>query len=297
MNNKFMLGCLAGLSAAIIWGLWPVLTRSGVTSSFSPNEIVVLRFIVCGLLLFPIFLKNKCFQKVSVIKSIVLTSGAGALYVYASALGLKFAPAGHLGVVGTGSMLLLSALGGFLVLKETKNRWQILGYIVVISGMILINIQNLFVSYSKDVLFGDLFLAIGGGLWAMYTVFNKKWLISSWDAVSIVSVYSFVIFVPIIFIMDYENINLLSKPLDDLLVQAIGQGIIAAIVALYLFTLSVNLLGASKGSSFGAFVPGTAMLGGFIYLNEVPTYLEVFGVLFATIGIVLILSERKKILK
>ncbi len=115
------------------------------------------------------------------------------------------------------------------------------------------------------------------------------------DAVSIVAVYSLFIFVPITYVLDYENINLLDKPFNDLIVQAVGQGVVAAILALYLYTLSVNLLGASKGSSFGAFVPATAMFGAYIYLNEIPSYLEILGVIFATIGIILILIERKKL--
>lgn len=294
MNKNILLGSLAGIGAAIIWGLWPVLTRSGVVSEFTPSEIVIIRFIVCGLLLFPLFIKNKCFKNVNILKSLAITAGAGVLYVYSSASGLMYVPAGHLGIVGTGTMFTLSAIGAYFLLGEKKNKWQISGYFIVFGGMILINLQNLLISFDKTILYGDSLLALGGALWAMYTVFIKKWKIASWDAVSIVAVYSLVIFVPITYFIDYENINLLEKPLYDLSIQAIGQGILAAIVALYLFSKSVDLLGASKGSIFGAFVPTVAIIGGLIHLAEIPTLLEIIGLIFTTLGMILILIDKKE---
>lgn len=297
MNKNLILGSLAGIGAAIIWGLWPVLTRSGVVSEFTPNEIIIIRFLICGFLLLPLFIKNRCYKKVNVFKSLVITAGAGALYVYASASGLKYVPAGHLGIVGTGTMFTLSAIGAYFILGEKKNSWQIFGYIVVLGGMILVNLQNLLISFDMTILYGDSLLALGGALWATYTICIKKWKISSWDAVSIVGVYSLIIFVPAIFIFDYDNINLLSKPIYDLSIQAVGQGVLAAIVALYLFSILVDFLGASKGSIFGAFVPTVAIVGGLIYLGEIPTMLEIIGLAFTTVGMLLILINKKRTTK
>ncbi len=268
MNKKYLLGSFAGFIAAIIWGLWPVLTRDGVIYEFTPNEIVIIRFLVCGMLLLPFFIKNKCYKKYSIGKSFIVALGAGALYVYVSALGLKYVPAGHLGIVETGTMLTLSAIFGYIILNEKKDKVQIFGYIIVFSGMIIVNYQSFLMTYDRDILFGDLLLVLGGVLWAIYTVLTKKWNILSWDAVSIVAVYSMIIYIPIILIFDYENINLSTKPLKELAVQAIGQGVLAAIIALYLFTLSVKLLGASKGSAFGALVPGVAVLGGVLLFKR-----------------------------
>ena len=295
MYNKTFIGILAGFFAAIIWGLWPVLTRSGVLYEFTPNEIVIIRFLICGILLLPFFIKNKCYKKYSIINSVILTIGAGALYVYVSALGLKYAPAGHLGIVETGTMLTLSAIFGYFLLNEKKNKVQIIGYFIVFSGMMVINYQSLSITYDENVIFGDFLLVIGGVLWAIYTVFSKKWNISSWDAVSIVSVYSMIIYIPLILIFDYENINLINKPLNELIKQALGQGVLAAILALYLFSLSIQILGASRGSIISAFVPSVAVIGAYFYLSENPTNLELIGLSLTTIGLLLVIFEKKKI--
>ncbi len=295
MYNKTFIGILAGFFAAIIWGLWPVLTRSGVLYEFTPNEIVIIRFLICGILLLPFFIKNKCYKKYSIINSVILTIGAGALYVYVSALGLKYAPAGHLGIVEIGTMLTLSAIFGYFLLNEKKNKVQIIGYFIVFSGMMVINYQSLSITYDENVIFGDFLLVIGGVLWAIYTVFSKKWNISSWDAVSIVSVYSMIIYIPLILIFDYENINLINKPLNELIKQALGQGVLAAILALYLFSLSVQILGASRGSIISAFVPSVAVIGAYFYLSEKPTNLELIGLSLTTIGLLLVIFEKKKI--
>ena len=292
MIKNTIIGSLSGLLAVLIWGLWPVLTREGVTSEFSPAEIVIIRFTVSGILLLPFFIKSKCYKKYSIPKSIAITIGAGALYVYVSALGLQYVPAGHLGIVETGTMLTLSAIFGYFLLNEKKNKIQMFGYVVVFLGMVIVNYQN-FLFFDRNIILGDFLLVIGGVLWAEYTILSKKWNISSWDAVSIVSVYSMVIFIPLIFIFDYDNINLSMKPLEQLTVQAIGQGVLAAVIALYLFTLSINLLGASRGSVFGALVPSVAIIGGLLYLKEIPTSLEIAGLIATTIGMLLIVIERK----
>ena len=70
------------------------------------------------------------------------------------------------------------------------------------------------------------------------------------------------------------------------LAQGIGQGIVTAVLGLWLYTVAVQNLGASRGSLFGALVPVFAMLGGLIFLFEVPTTFEILGVCMTTLGIV-----------
>ena len=283
-KKKVLVGSLCGVFAAIIWGLWPVITRFGVTTDFSPEEIVAVRFIFAGIALLPFYIKSKCYKRIGIFKALVISSGAGALYVYVSALGLKFVPAGHLGVVETGTMLALSALGGFLFLKEKRSGFQIVGYITVVSGMLLVNWQS-FQSASTETILGDLLLVAGGILWAVYTILSKKWNFTAWDAVATVSVWSMVIWVPLIFL--FGDVNLTTENFVPWFYQGIGQGIVTAILGLWFYTIGVSFLGAARGSLFGALVPAIAVLGGLIFLAELPTLYELIGVTLTTIGIVI----------
>lgn len=281
-SRTFVIGTLAGLIAAIIWGLWPVLTRFGVTTSFSAQEIVAVRFIFAGVVLLPYYIHAKVYTRIGIFKSLIIASGAGALYVYVSSLGLKFVPAGHLGVVETGTMLVLSAIGGYIFLGEKKSNTQALGYLAVLAGMLIVNWQSLQLA-SEQMFLGDMLLVVGGVLWAIYTVLSKKWRLNSWDAVSAVSVWSLITWVPLIYL--FGDMSFAAKDLAAWFYQGIGQGIITAVFGLWFYTLAVEKLGAARGSLFGALVPVFAVIGGFVFLAESPTMLETIGVSLTTVGI------------
>ena len=53
-----MNGYAAAAVAVLIWASYPVATRAGVTGSFSPQELVTLRFGVGALLFLPYLLLN-----------------------------------------------------------------------------------------------------------------------------------------------------------------------------------------------------------------------------------------------
>lgn len=286
-RHHFFIGVGAGVCAAFIWGLWPVITRFGVTSDFSAEEIVVVRFVFAGLLLLPYYLKKRVYERISPLKSIGIASGAGAIYVYVSALGLKYVPAGHLGVVETGTMLVLSALGGYFILNERKSFIQVFGYTFVFAGMLIVNWQS-FQGATPLIIYGDLLLVLGGVLWALYTVLSNKWSLNSWDAVAAVSVWSLFTWVPILVIFGSVSIN--QDNVNAWLIQGISQGVITAILGLWLYSLAVRKLGAARGSLFGALVPAVAVFGGFIFLSETPTTIEMIGVSLTTLGILISLK-------
>ena len=286
--DRLFLGAGCGVAAAVIWGLWPVVTRFGVTTDFSPEAIVASRFVFAGLLLLPWYVRRRVWERVSVLRSLILSTAAGAVYVYVSALGLRFVPAGHLGVVETGTMLALSALGGFLFLNEKKGWLQAAGYLLVFTGMLTVNWQSLAFG-EGDSIRGDLLLVLGGVLWAVYTLFIKHWGVGSWDAVASVSVWSLAVWVPAIWI--FGDAGLGWETVVAWLFQGVTQGVVTAVLGLWLYSQAVSLLGAARGSLFGALVPGVAVAGGFLFLGEAPTGLETVGVALATTGILLSLRE------
>jgi drug/metabolite transporter (DMT)-like permease len=290
-TNRLFLGAACGIIAAVIWGLWPVITRFGVITDFSPEAIVASRFIFAGVLLIPYYLKNKVFERVSIWRSIILSTAAGGVYVYVSALGLRFVPAGHLGVVETGTMLALSALGGYFFLNEKRGWLQAAGYLLVFAGMLTVNWQSLVFS-TDDSLRGDLLLVLGGVLWAIYTIFIKHWGVNSWDAVASVSVWSLIIWVPVIWL--FGDFGLTRETLTAWLTQGVAQGVITAVLGLYFYSQAIRYLGAARGSLFGALVPAIAVTGGFVFLSEQPTLFETIGVTLTTTGILLSLQNIDK---
>jgi drug/metabolite transporter (DMT)-like permease len=68
------------------------------------------------------------------------------------------------------------------------------------------------------------------------------------------------------------------------LLQIAAQGIFAGPAAIYLFTRSVILLGASRAALFPALVPATTLLIGFLMLGAIPSIVQLAGLVVVGIG-------------
>ena len=66
--------------------------------------------------------------------------------------------------------------------------------------------------------------------------------------------------------------------------QALGQGILAGPAALYLFAVSIQLLGAGRAAVFPAMVPALALLVGWLLIGEAPTTLQGAGLVTVLLG-------------
>ena len=71
----------------------------------------------------------------------------------------------------------------------------------------------------------------------------------------------------------------------------------AGVLALLFYTRAIAILGAAKGSVFGALVPATALLLAYPILDEVPSTIELLGLILVTLGMTIALGlfARQKI--
>jgi len=67
--------------------------------------------------------------------------------------------------------------------------------------------------------------------------------------------------------------------------QALAHGIGAGLVAVLAYSRAVVLLGAGRAAFFGAMVPGAASLLAIPVLDEVPTTLQIAGLLAVVAGL------------
>jgi drug/metabolite transporter (DMT)-like permease len=84
--------------------------------------------------------------------------------------------------------------------------------------------------------------------------------------------------------------HLASAPWSEILIQAVFQGVLSAIVALLLYTRAVAILGVARGAVFAALVPSFSLLIAIPILHELPTHLQTIGVVLVTAGMVLALG-------
>ena len=275
-----------GLLASLIWGIWPVVSRVGITQALTVFDVTALRVCVAGLILLPLVWRRGV-QGVGWLGALVMAIGAGVPYVLVAIGGLAFAPAGHSGVIIPSTMLSFSTLGGWWILGDRPNRQRLIGIIVILLGVLMIGWESLSTVQGRQWV-GDLMFVLAGLLWATYTVASRYWKVEAFHATALVSVISLVAFLP--FYLLFTQPQVLSAPIGEVILQAIFQGILTAILALLFYTRSVAILGAARGSVFAALVPGVALLVSFIFLGEVPTFLEIVGVITVTLGMFLALE-------
>lgn len=287
-------GIIYGLIAALIWGAWPVISALGVKQSLGANDLTFLRFTVSGIILLPLFYKLR-FKGVSLSKGLVLASGAGLGYISLCLYGLSFAPASHFGIITPSCMLTFTTLGSWLLLKEKLSKSRVFGFIVIVTGVLIIGWSSLSAGATNTAYpeswKGDIIFIFCGSLWALYTLSSRIWQVEAFHATTLVSVLSMVIYAPIYFFLTEPG--LLNAPINEVVFQGVMQGLFTAVLALLFFSKSVNLIGASKGAVFGALVPAVALLLSIPILAEIPNTAEVIGVVIVSLGMLYALGLLK----
>ena len=276
-------GMIYGLMAALLWGAWPIVSSLGLKNqTLSAYDITALRFAVAGTVLFPLILR-KGVKGIGLSGGLLFAFGAGAPYMLITVTGLKYAPAGHMGIIAPSVMMTLSTFGSWLILGDRPDKSRLFGLAIIISGVAILGWQGL-TSSQEGQWIGHLLFIAGGGCWAFYTVGTKYFRADPLHATALVAVLSMVLYLPLYFL--FGDPQIFVAPLEEILFQATFQGFGSAILALLFYTKAVALLGAAKGAVFGALVPGIAVLLALPVLGEVPTGLEIIGVCVVTIGMI-----------
>ena len=135
---------------------------------------------------------------------------------------------------------------------------------------------------------GDAMFALGGLFWASYTVGSRVWRVEPLHATAVVGVLSMLLYVPAYAVLG--GTDLAGVPWREIVIQAVFQGVLSAVVALLLYTRAVAILGAARGAVFAALVPTFTLLVAIPVLHETPTELQLAGVVFVTAGMVFALG-------
>lgn len=275
------LAVVYGLTAALIWGAWPVVSAMGIQAeTLAAADIAALRFAVAGLLLLPLVLRQGT-GGLGWRRALVLAAGAGAPYVLVTAGGLAYAPAGQGGIITPSCMLACSTLGGWALLGDRPPRHRIMGIAVILAGILLIGGQSLLHS-APGQWKGQLLFAAGGLLWAGYTVAARAWNAEPLQATALVSVLSLLLYLPAYLL--FAEPRLFSAQPAEVAGQALFQGVFAAVLALICYSRAVAQLGAGGGAVFATLVPAVAVLLAWPLLGEIPSAGDLAGAALVTAG-------------
>jgi drug/metabolite transporter (DMT)-like permease len=284
-SPSYLKGAMFGLAAVSIWAGWSVMTRLAVTTSLDAMDIPALRFGVAGLLLLPIVMRRGlALDRLGWLGLCGLIVGTGAPYAMVVAIGLRFAPAYDAGALNPGCMPLFVALIATVVLGEKPSTPQKIGLWLILSGALVIIVWH-DTTWSTSRGFGDMLFLVASFLTASYTIIMRQSELDPIHVAALVSTGSLVIYGPIYFVV--HGVHLAEIPTTELAIQVIFQGIVVTIISLVLYGRAVLLLGASRGSAFGALVPALSAVLAIPLLGEWPTASGWVGIVLISVGVYL----------
>jgi len=282
-ETNYVKGALFGFSAVLVWASWIAVTRLGVKTSLTVYDLTFWRFLTAGLVLAPVvWRKGLALDRLGWGGLGVLVAGAGAPYVLIAASGLRYAPAAQAGALLPGSMPLFVALLAVLLLKERITGLRVAGYALIVLGDLLIVGGA---PATSDQAFGVTLFLVAASMWAGYAIVLRRSGLESLHAAALVSTGSALFYSPAYLVMN--GFSAFDAPLRDILMQALFQGVIVSVCALYLFGQGIAILGASAGAAFGALTPALAALLAIPILGEVPLAKDWLAIVSVSFGVYL----------
>jgi drug/metabolite transporter (DMT)-like permease len=283
-QSALALGLACGIATVLCWAIGLVAAKHGVTAGLGPAEIAFHRNVWVGLILLPGLALQGGLRDLGGVgwrRGVALMLFGGTPFAILSYVGFTLVPLGHGGVIQPSC----AALGGIalsaLVLREPMPATRLAGALAIIAGLMLLGWEALATIGSQGIL-GDLTFASAGLSFAVFGLMLRMWRIAPMRAVVIVSVLSLA-YVPVHWaVFGFER--MLAAGLAENLLQIAVQGAFAGAMAIYLFTRTVVLLGASRAALFPALVPAATLVVGFLALGEVPSLIQLAGLVTVAVG-------------
>lgn len=278
-------GYANGLCMATGAALAFAVARAGIVGGLGPEELVLMRFGVAGLLLAPFLVRWGIADLAGIgwRRGLVLLVLGGPLFAVLQIGGYRFAPLAHGAVIAPSTVTILSTIAAAGFLGERLSRAHLAGAGLVLAGILALGWEGL-ASGGGQAWIGDLLFFSSSVLWAGFTVLLRHWRLEALRATAIVSVLSLVVTVPgYLALKGFDHLALL--PLGPLALQGLVQGAVQGTLTLIAYGRAVALLGVSRAVLFPAIVPAIAILLGIPIVGEWPNPAQIAGLVLVTIGL------------
>jgi drug/metabolite transporter (DMT)-like permease len=276
-------GVICGIVAAGFWAAGFVGVRHGLNVGFSPADLAVHRYLWPGLVLLPVVLRAGigALDGIGWGRGILLTVLGGPVFAIIGYAGFLLVPLGHGGVIQPSCGALGGLLLATLVLREKLIVSRLIGALIIIGGLLVIAGEGAATIGAQGV-GGDLALALAGFMSGAFATLLRLWRIAPMTAAAVISVLS--LFAMPIYWLIGGVAHLSALGWRENLLQAVLQGVLAGPAALYLLVRSITLIGAGRAAIFFSLVPPFVVLIGWLTLGEMPTLLQLTGLVIVLFG-------------
>jgi drug/metabolite transporter (DMT)-like permease len=297
------IGLIAALVTILIWTSFIVIARASASHNLLPLDIAFLRIVGAGSVLLPwawwlMRPQRQAGEKVGSLLGlsplpirITIIGGLFGSFVFSmlSYSGFFFAPATHASVLLPGSLPLWTTLMAWLVLSQSISKVRAIGLVSIVLGDLLVGGSSLLKAFEGgEVWKGDVMFMCAACCWSFYTVLVRREGLDAVRATMAVTAFSFVTFLPLYALAAWVELipsQLGVAPWQELLFQALYQGIGSVVISGISFNMMVRHYGPVRSTMMTAVVPALSALSAVVLLDE-PMYWNLMaGLAFVTCGI------------
>ena len=297
-SDAHLRGLAWGLLAAAIWAGYSVLARMGIKAGIGAADLTLLRFAPGALITLPLMWRWgwRDLGGIGWARGVVLALLAGVGFSLLFMSGFQFAPLVHGAVIAPAAQMMAGLgfsawLAGQAITRESK-----VGAAVVLLGLAFMGGDGLLHGEGRATLFGDLLFALAGMCWGLFGALSRRWHVDPLRVTVAVLLVSLLIFAPPYLLLTGAR-GLRTADGGMLLLQVAAQGLGAGLVAMLAYNRAAALLGAGRAGFFGALVPGAASLLAIPVLGEVPTTLQVLGIVSVVAGLLVAFGAARLLLE
>jgi drug/metabolite transporter (DMT)-like permease len=281
-------GLAWGLTAAAIWTVYSVLARLGIKSGLSPLDMTLLRFAPGALVMLP-FMWRWGWRDMAGIgwrRGLVLAALSGPVFSLLMMTGFAHAPLAHGAVIAPACQMLAGIGFSAWLARAPVTRETLFGASCVLLGLAFMGSDALLHGEGSSVALGDVLFAAAGASFGLFGALSRRWLVDPVRVTGVAVVLAFAMFAPLYAaIADPAGLRAAAPAFVTL--QAVAHGLGAGLIAVLAYSRAALLLGPGRASFFGAMVPGAASLLAIPVLGEIPTALQVAGLVAVVAGLLL----------
>jgi drug/metabolite transporter (DMT)-like permease len=297
------IGLLAALVTILIWTSFIVIARASASHNLLPLDIAFLRILGAGSVLLPwawwlMRPERRAGEKVGSLLGlsplplrITLIGGFFGSFIFSmlSYSAFFFAPAAHASVLMPGSLPLWTTLMAWFMLGQSISKVRAIGLACIVLGDLLVGGSSLLKAFDGgEVWKGDLMFMCAASCWSFYTVLVRREGLDAVRATMAVTAFSSVTFLPLYAIVAWLGLipsHLGTAPWQELVFQALFQGIGSVVISGITFNMMVRHYGPVRSTMMTAVVPALSAISAVVLLNE-PMYWNLMaGLALVTCGI------------
>lgn len=276
-------GFLAALVVVICWTGFNIVSRFGSTTSLTPFDLAALRYSVSATLTVPFFVKYVPIREWPRHAALATFAGLGyGIFVYC---GFSYAPAAHAGLFVNGgipfwTVVIATILAGFHIARQT-----LIALLLSSSGLVLIGYHSLAAPSVAGQWIGDVLFLAAALCWAIFGLLMRRWGIKPLHGILGIAAFSVVTYMPVYLLWLPSQLS--GASWGAIALQAVYQGIIAALLAAGMYSYATQKIGACEASMMLALVPAFTAIGAFFILDEALSPTTGIGIMIVSLGALL----------